>query len=199
MTPSATARCPWATDPLMIEYHDTEWGVPLHDDTGLFEALVLDGAQAGLSWLTILRKRENYRKAYHGFDPARVARYTRRDFDRLMCDPGIVRNRLKIESSIANARCFQSVQQEFGAFDRYLWSFVGDHPIVHRYKSIKAIPATSPEAETLSKDLKSRGFRFVGPTIIYAMMQAVGMVNDHLTTCFRYHEVGGKANVVKNG
>jgi len=188
--PIETTRCPWAKDPLMIEYHDTEWGVPLHDDIRLFEAIILDGAQAGLSWLTILRKRENYRKAFHGFDPARVARYTKRDIERLLRDPGIVRNRLKIESAVANAKGYLAIQHEFGSFDAYLWGFINNRPIVHRFKSLKEIPPSTPEAETISKDLKARGFRFVGPTIIYAMMQAIGMVNDHLVSCPRYREVG---------
>lgn len=188
--PKEATRCPWAKDPLMIEYHDTEWGVPLHDDIRLFEAVILDGAQAGLSWLTILRKRENYRKAFHGFDPARVARYTKRDIERLLRDPGIVRNRLKVESAVDNAKGYLAIQREFGSFDAYLWGFINDKPIVHRFKTLKDIPPSTPEAETISKDLKTRGFRFVGPTIIYAMMQAIGMVNDHLVDCPRYREVG---------
>jgi len=183
-------RCPWAeTSPLMMEYHDTEWGVPLHDDRRLFEALVLDGAQAGLSWETILKKRENYRRAFHGFDAAKVARYTEKDVRRLLADPGIVRNRLKITSAIKNARSFLEVCEEFDSFDRYLWRFVGGQAIVNRFKSHKNIPAQTTESEAMSKDLKQRGFSFVGPTICYAMMQAAGMVNDHITSCFRYGPV----------
>jgi DNA-3-methyladenine glycosylase I len=183
-------RCPWAeTSPLMTEYHDTEWGVPLHDDNRLFEALVLDGAQAGLSWQTILNKRENYRHAFHHFDPACVARYTQRDVKRLLGNAGIIRNRMKIESAIKNAKAFLRVQEEFGSFDRYLWQFTNGRTIQNRWKSDSQIPAQSKESEAMSKDLKKRAFSFVGPTICYAMMQAIGMVNDHLTTCFRYKQV----------
>jgi DNA-3-methyladenine glycosylase I len=180
-------RCTWAgTDPLMVAYHDTEWGVPLHDDTRWFEALVLDGAQAGLSWATILKRRENYRRAFARFDPAKVARFGAREIKRLLNDAGIIRNRLKIESAIKNARAFLKVQDEFGSFDSYIWQFVDGKPIVNRFKTDKAIPTQSAESEAMSKALKQRGFSFVGPTICYALMQATGMVNDHLTTCFRY-------------
>jgi DNA-3-methyladenine glycosylase I len=173
----------------MQEYHDAEWGVPLHDDRRLFEALVLDGAQAGLSWETILKKRENYRRAFHGFDATKIARYTEKDMRRLLADPGIIRNRLKVASAIKNARQFLAVQKEFGSFDHYLWQFVGGKTIVHRCKTMKDIPTQSKESEAMSKDLKRRGFNFVGPTICYAMMQAIGMVNDHVTNCFRYKRV----------
>lgn len=183
-------RCPWAeTSPLMMAYHDTEWGVPLHDDCRLFEALVLDGAQAGLSWETILKKRENYRRVFHYFDPVKVARYTQRDVRRLLADAGIVRNRLKIESALNNAKAFLRMQEEFGSFDRYIWQFVDGRPKKNRFQSLKGIPAKTPESQAMSKDLKRRGFTFVGPTICYAMMQAIGMVNDHIVTCFRYQQV----------
>jgi len=183
-------RCHWAeSGPLMQEYHDTEWGLPLHDDQRLFEALILDGAQAGLSWETILNKRENYRRAFHGFDVAKVARYKEKDVQRLLGNAGIIRNRLKINSAIQNARHFLEVQKEFGSFDRYLWQFVEGKTIVHRFKTMKQIPAQSQESEAMSKDLKKRGFTFVGPTICYAMMQAIGMVNDHIIDCFRYKQV----------
>ncbi len=180
-------RCPWSgNDPLMIEYHDVEWGVPLHDDDKLFEFLVLEGMQAGLSWATILRKRESFRLAFKGFDPRIVAEFTSRDVERLLSDPGIIRNRLKIEAAISNARSFLAVQKEFGSFDDYVWRFVGGKPVRHRFRSMSDIPATSPESDRLSKDLKQRGFKFVGSTIVYAHMQATGMVNDHLVSCFRY-------------
>ena len=182
-------RCPWAgKDPLYIPYHDGEWGVPSHDDRHLFEMLILEGAQAGLSWLTILQKREGYRRAFDGFDPARVARYTAKRIEKLIGDPGIIRNRLKIESAVSNARAFLAVQKEFGSFDAYCWRFVDGSPKVNRWKADDRIPATSPESDAFSKDLKSRGFRFVGSTVIYAHMQAVGMVNDHLVDCFRYRQ-----------
>ena len=183
-------RCDWSlSSPLMQEYHDTEWGVPLHDDTRLFEAIVLDGAQAGLSWSTILNRRENYRKAFRQFDVQKVAKFSQRDIDRLLADEGIIRNRLKINSAIKNARAFIDVQDEFGSFDVYLWGFVDGKPIVNRRRTMKDIPTQSAESVALSKDLKQRGFTFVGPTIIYALMQAVGMVNDHIVTCFRYKQV----------
>lgn len=185
-------RCAWAgSDPLYVTYHDTEWGVPVHDDRLLFEFLLLEGAQAGLSWITILRKRENYRKAFAGFDPVKVARFMEKDLERLLADTGIVRNRLKINSAVNNARAFLEVQDEFGSFSDYSWRFVGGRPRVNRFKTLKEIPASTPESEAFSRDLKRRGFRFVGPTIIYAHMQAVGMVNDHVVDCFRYREVGG--------
>jgi DNA-3-methyladenine glycosylase I len=178
-------RCAWAKTPLGIEYHDTEWGVPVHDDRTLFEFLTLEGAQAGLSWETILRKREAYRRAFSGFDPARVARFTPARVARLMQDAGIVRNRLKIESTVTNARAFRAVQKEFGSFDAYVWRFVGGAPIVNRRASVADLPAHTPESDALSRDLKCRGFRFVGSTICYAFMQAVGMVDDHTAECFR--------------
>ena len=188
--PKTIKRCAWpSNDPLMIAYHDEEWGTPLHDDRKLFEFLVLEGMQAGLSWSTVLRKRENFRKAFHGFDPARIARYRKRDVERLLSDAGIIRNRLKIQAAITNAQCFLEVQKEFGTFDAYIWEFVGGRPIKNRFKSLSEIPAATPESEVLSKDLKSRGFKFVGPTIVYAHMQATGMVNDHTVDCFRYGQV----------
>ena len=169
-----------------VRYHDEEWGVPVHDDHRQFEFLILEGAQAGLSWSTILNKREGYREAFAGFDAERVARFNKRSVERLMKFPGIVRNRLKIESAITNARCFLAVQDQVGSFDDYLWSFVGGKPIVNRWTDMKQLPATSAESDALSKDLKRRGFKFVGSTIMYAHMQATGMVNDHLVSCFRY-------------
>ena len=186
-------RCGWSSldIPLYRDYHDREWGVPVHDDRMLFEFLVLEGAQAGLSWYTILRKRENYRKAFDGFDPGRVARYDRRKVDKLLGDPGIVRNRRKVEAAVQNAKAFLKVQKEFGSFDRYVWGFVGGAPRVNRWRTLKEIPAVTAEAQALSKDLVSRGFRFVGPTICYAHMQAAGMVNDHVVSCFRYRELLG--------
>lgn len=188
--PKQLIRCPWAgADPRMIAYHDEEWGVPLHDDQKLFEFLVLEGMQAGLSWSTILYKRDNFRKAFHGFDLAKVARYTARDVKRLLADAGIVRNRLKIEAAINNARRFLDVQKEFGSFDRYVWQFVGGKPIVNRFKTLADFPARTPLSDTLSKDLKQRGFKFVGSTIVYAHMQATGMVNDHVVGCFRHAQI----------
>jgi len=183
-------RCAWVgEEPLYVAYHDNEWGVPVHDDRLLYEFLVLEGAQAGLSWLTILRKREGYRKAFAGFDPARVAAFDPADVERLLTDPGIVRNRLKLESAITNARRFLQVQQEFGSFDAYVWGFVGGETIQNSWQSVAEIPARTAEAERLSADLKRRGFRFVGPTIMYAHMQATGMVNDHTIDCFRWGEL----------
>lgn len=183
-------RCEWCgTDPLYVEYHDREWGVPLHDDRALFESLVLDGAQAGLSWLTILRKRENYRRAFHGFDIERVARYTERDVDRLMADAGIVRNRLKIESAIRNARCVLEVRARHGSLDAFLWRYVDGVPVRNARKRLSDIPARTDVSDRMSKDLKKLGFGFVGSTICYAFMQAVGMVNDHVTDCFRYEQI----------
>jgi DNA-3-methyladenine glycosylase I len=181
-------RCSWPTTELDIAYHDEEWGVPVHDDRVLFEFLILEGAQAGLSWSTILRKRENYRRAFAGFDPKKVARFTSLQKKKLMRDEGIVRNRLKIESTVSNARAFLAVQKEFGSFDRYVWQFVDGKPLRNSRKG-KDIPARSAESDALSKDLQRRGFRFVGSTICYAFMQAVGMVNDHLTACYRYREL----------
>jgi len=180
-------RCPWPIDdPLMIEYHDREWGVPLHDDQKIFELIVLEGMQAGLSWLTVLRKRENFRKAFKNFDPRLVAKFTNRDLERLLRDAGIIRNRQKLEAAITNARAFLAVQKEFGTFDKYMWQFVGGKPIKHRLRSLSQLQATSPESDRFSKDLKRRGFKFVGSTIVYAHMQATGMINDHLVGCFCY-------------
>jgi len=185
-------RCDWAgNDPLMISYHDEEWGVPLHDDRKLFEFLILEGAQAGLSWRTVLRKRENYRKAFHGFDPERMARYGAKEVALLLSDPGIIRNRAKVASAISNARHVLDVQAEFGSFGAYLWRFPGGGTIVNRFRALSELPSTSPESVAMSRDLVKRGFRFVGPTICYAFMQAVGMVNDHLVTCFRHAAVKG--------
>lgn len=189
--PKPITRCDWsASDPLYIRYHDEEWGVPLHDEQKLFEFLALEGAQAGLSWLTILKKRENYRKAFDNFDPNKVARYGDKKFAALMADAGIVRNRRKIQATIDNARAFLKVQDEFGSFDKYIWGFVNGKPIRNEWKTLKEIPAKTPLSETISKDLIKRGFRFVGPTIVYAHMQATGMVNDHLVNCFCYKKVG---------
>jgi len=183
-------RCPWAAvDPLMIEYHDKEWGVPVHDDKKLFEFLILEGAQAGLSWMTILRKRDNYRKAFDLFDPNRIARYKRRDIKRLLSDSSIVRNRLKIIAAIVNAQRFLEIQKEFSSFDNYIWLFTQDRTIKHRFKSLSAIPTKTRESDEMSRDLQRRGFKFVGSTICYAFMQAVGIVNDHTTDCFRYKQV----------
>jgi DNA-3-methyladenine glycosylase I len=184
--PALPARCPWPTTERYIAYHDQEWGVPLHDDRRLFEFLVLEGAQAGLSWLTILNKRENYRRAFDGFDPGKVARYGARKVAALLADPGIVRNRLKIASAIRNARAFLAVQRGFGSFDRYIWQFTGGRPIQNAWRSIKQVPARTPESDAMSRDLRERGFKFVGSTICYAHMQATGMVNDHLVTCPRH-------------
>ena len=183
-------RCEWAgTDPLYVAYHDEEWGVPVHDDRLLFEFLVLEGAQAGLSWMTILKKREGYRRAFAAFEPRKVARFDRRTIARLLNDPGIVRNRLKVESAIGNARAFLKIQGEFGSFDAYLWPFVGGRPRRNRWRRADEVPARTRESDALSRDFKGRGFRFVGSTICYAHMQAVGMVNDHLTSCFRYRGI----------
>ena len=183
-------RCAWAgDDPLCIAYHDHEWGVPSHDDRHLFEMLNLEGAQAGLSWITILRKRENYRRAFAHWDAAKIARLGEKDFARLMADAGIVRNRLKICATISNAEAFLKVRKEFGSFDRYLWQFVGGAPVQNRRRAMRDVPAYTPESDAMSRDLKRRGFRFVGSTICYAFMQAVGMVNDHLVTCFRHAEL----------
>ena len=184
------ARCHWAnSDPLYVEYHDKEWGVPEHDDVRLFEFLTLEGAQAGLSWLTILRKRRNYRLAFDGFHPDRIASYDDAKVKELLSNEGIVRNRLKIRAAIGNARAFISVVEEFGSFDRYVWSFVGGAPKVNAWRAITEVPSKSVESESLSRELAGRGFRFVGPTICYAFMQAAGLVNDHVTDCFRYREL----------
>lgn len=182
-------RCPWARNEFSIPYHDEEWGVPVHDDRTWFEFLILEGAQAGLSWDTILRKRERYREVLDGFDAVRVARYGDRKVQQLLADPGIVRNRLKIASTIQNAKAFLAVQKEFGSFDAYIWQFTGGKPIVNKWRSMKDVPARTAESDALSKDLLRRGFKFVGSTICYAMMQATGMVNDHLVDCFRYKKV----------
>jgi DNA-3-methyladenine glycosylase I len=183
-------RCGWAgTDELYVAYHDEEWGVPVHEDRVLFEFLLLEGAQAGLSWATILKKRENYRKAFAGFDPLKVARFDRRRIERLLRDPGIVRNRLKVESTVMNARAFLKVQKEFGSFDAYQWRFVDGRPLRNRWRSLAEIPPRTELSDLFSKDLKQRGFSFVGSTIVYSHMQAVGMVNDHLTSCFRYRQI----------
>jgi DNA-3-methyladenine glycosylase I len=188
--PDKRARCGWSLGhPLMIEYHDTEWGVPVHDDRKLFEFLVLDAAQAGLSWQTVLLKRENYRRAFDNFDPEKVTRYTEKRIAKLLTNPGIIRNRLKVRSAVTNAKAFLKVRDEFGSFDRYIWQFVGGKPLITRVKSMKEIVATSKESDAMSKDLKQREFNFVGSTICYAFMQAAGLVNDHLVTCFRHHEV----------
>jgi DNA-3-methyladenine glycosylase I len=183
-------RCAWAnSDPIYVAYHDTEWGVPEHDDRTLFEFLVLEGAQAGLSWLTVLKKRENYRKAFDNFDVKKVARYGEKKIQELLSDSGIIRNRLKIEAAINNAKAFLAVQKEFGSFDAYIWQFVGGKPKQNIWKTLKEIPARTAESDALSKDLITRGFKFVGSTICYAHMQATGVVNDHLVDCFRYREV----------
>ncbi len=187
-----TRRCEWATNsssPIMIQYHDEEWGVPVHDDRTLFDFLVLEGAQAGLNWQTVINKRENYRKAFHAFDPAKISGYNNKDIQRLLHDPGIVRNRLKIEATITNAKQLLVARKEFGSFDGYVWRFVGGRPIRHGFNSLSQIPPTTGESDAMSKELRERGFRFVGPTICYAFMQAVGMVNDHTTKCFRYNTV----------
>jgi DNA-3-methyladenine glycosylase I len=189
-TSATTKRCPWSAkgNELYITYHDTEWGVPAWDDQTQFEFLVLEGAQAGLSWSTILNKREGYREAFAGFNPERIARFGKRDITRLLKNPNIVRNRLKVESTVANARAYLEFQEAHGGFAKHLWTFVGGRPIQNKFRQHGQVPATSPESDALSKDLKQRGFRFVGSTIIYAHMQATGMVNDHLTSCFRYKE-----------
>jgi len=189
-TASPQKRCAWCgDDPLYVEYHDTEWGVPVHDDRRLFEFLILEGMQAGLSWITILRKRENFRRAFARFDPEKVARFGKRDIARLMGDAGIVRNELKVHAAVANAQAFLKVREEVGSFDRYVWQFVGGAPIVNRRRGMKDIPASTPESDAMSKALKGRGFKFVGSTICYAHMQATGMVNDHVTSCFRYPDL----------
>jgi DNA-3-methyladenine glycosylase I len=183
-------RCPWSgTDPLYVEYHDREWGVPVHDDPKLFEFLVLEGMQAGLSWLTILRKRENFRRAFAGFDAEKIASFDARKIKQLLADPGIIRNKLKILATIGNAKAYLAVRKELGSFDKYLWQFVGGKPKINRRRTIGQIPARTSESDAMSEDLKKRGFKFVGSTICYAHMQATGMVNDHVTSCFRYREL----------
>ena len=190
-----TGRCPWAgSDPLYRRYHDEEWGVPVHDDRHFFEMLVLEGAQAGLAWITILRKREGYRDAFAGFDPAAVARYDPGRVEALLENPAIVRNRRKIESAVGNARAFLRIQDEHGSFDRYVWQFVDGRPRQNRWGSMDEVPAETSESRSMSRDLKSRGFRFVGPTICYAFMQATGLVNDHLVDCFRHAALDGKSS-----
>jgi DNA-3-methyladenine glycosylase I len=187
-------RCRWASgsDEFSCRYHDEEWGVPVHNDRTLFEFLILEGAQAGLSWSTILKKRENYRAAFDNFDAARIARYDKRKIDRLLLDSGIVRNKLKIASAVGNAKAFLRVQKEFGSFERYLWQFIGGKPKINSWKASQKLPASTAESDAMSKDLKRRGFKFVGSTICYAFMQAVGMVNDHAVTCFRYKQLRGR-------
>ena len=193
MTAAAANRCPWCgDDPTYVAYHDHEWGVPEYDDRALFEKLVLDGFQAGLSWIIVLRKRDNFRRAFDGFAPEKIARWNKRKVESLMKDAGIVRNRAKIEASIGNARSYLAVCEQHGGFDRYLWGFTGGGTIVNRWRSLKELPAETKESRAMSKDLRQRGFRFVGPTICYAFMQAVGMVNDHLVDCFRHRELAPK-------
>ncbi|MFQ6013490.1 MAG: DNA-3-methyladenine glycosylase I [Thermoplasmata archaeon] len=183
-------RCDWGSaDPLLLAYHDEEWGVPLHDDRALYELLVLEGMQAGLSWMTVLRKRENFRRAMDGFDPSRVARYTPEDMNRLLADAGIIRNRMKLEAAIANALRFPEVQTEFGSFDAYVWHFVGGRPKMNRFATLAEIPSETEESRAMSRALRQRGFKFVGPTICYAFMQGAGLVNDHTKDCFRYEEL----------
>ena len=183
-------RCTWATNDLLIQYHDKEWGVPVHDDRLLFEFLILEGAQAGLSWHTVLQKREAYRLAFHQFDAAKVARYTQKKIQQLLANQGIIRNRLKITSAIQNAQAFLDIQKEFNSFDHYIWQFVGGIPIANHWKDFKSLPCQTTESDAMSKDLKRRGFSFVGSTICYAFMQATGMVNDHTTDCFRFRQLG---------
>jgi DNA-3-methyladenine glycosylase I len=190
--PTTLTRCPWASNDLSIHYHDEEWGTPTHEDIILFEFLILEGAQAGLSWDTILKKRENYRAAFDNFNPKQIARYDRRKIQSLLNNAGIIRNRLKIASAVQNARAVLKVQDDFGSFDAYIWQFVGGSPIVNSRRSSKQVPARTPESDAMSKDLKKRGFSFVGTTICYAFMQAMGLVNDHLTNCFRYSELGSR-------
>jgi DNA-3-methyladenine glycosylase I len=190
MSEDKKTRCGWISDPLMQKYHDEEWGVPLHDDQKLFEFMVLDAFQAGLSWKTILNKRENFRKAFDNFDPEKISRYDENKYDALMADAGIIRNRAKIRGTIANAQAFLKIQEEFGTFDRYIWKFTGGKTIVNHWKSLSDLPAKTPVSDQMSKDLSKRGFKFVGSTICYAFMQAAGMVNDHVKDCFRHREVG---------
>jgi DNA-3-methyladenine glycosylase I len=188
-TAPSTCRCPWAVDDLYASYHDTEWGVPLHDDRKLFEFIVLEGAQAGLSWHTILKKRENYRVAFDGFDPEKVARYNGARIAKLLANPGIIRNRLKVASAVTNAQAFLKVREQFGSFDAYIWRFVDGKPRINHWKTLKELPARTAESDAVSRDLIQRGFKFVGSTICYAHMQATGMVNDHLVSCFRHKEL----------
>ena len=189
-------RCPWVKeDPLLIEYHDHEWGSPVHDDNLLFEFMVLEGAQAGLSWITVLRKRKNYREAFDNFDPAKIALYNEEKIEELMNNPGIIRNRRKIIAAVANANAVLKIQEEWNSFDKYIWQFVDGKPIENKWENMEDIPAFTPESENMSKDLKKRGFKFVGPTICYAFMQAVGMVNDHVVDCFRHEELENKIRI----
>jgi DNA-3-methyladenine glycosylase I len=190
---SEPVRCAWARDPLIIEYHDREWGVPVHDDRALFEFLILEGAQAGLSWSTILKKRPAYRAAFDGFDARKIARYGEKKIAALLADVGIVRNRLKVAAAVRNARAFLAVQEEFGSFDAYIWRFTGGRPLKNAWRRMEDVPARSQESDAMSKDLKKRGFTFVGSTICYAFMQAIGMVNDHVTGCFRYRRAQATA------
>jgi DNA-3-methyladenine glycosylase I len=192
MRSATIKRCSWVSvdDPLMLEYHDREWGVPVRDDRKHFEFLVLEGAQAGLSWTIVLKKREGYRRAFDGFDPEKVARFSTRRIEKLALDSAIIRNPMKIEAAVRNARAFLKIQEEFGSFDSYSWRFVDGRPKLNRWKTMRQIPATSPESDAFSGDLKHRGFSFVGSTIVYAHMQAVGMINDHLVDCFRYRQIG---------
>jgi DNA-3-methyladenine glycosylase I len=188
-------RCPWAgDDPLYLNYHDNEWGVPVHDDRKHFEFLVLESAQAGLSWITILRRRENYRTAYSNFDPRAVSNFKEADITKMLNNPGIIRNRKKIETSVNNAKRFLEIKEEYGSFDSYLWGFIGGKPVVNRLKSVSEIPAKTELSEKISSNLKNRGFKFIGPTIIYAHLQAVGLVNDHIVSCFRFHEIIESSN-----
>jgi len=189
--PDSRTRCEWATGPWNIPYHDTEWGVPVHDDRAHFEFLVLEGAQAGLSWLTILKKREGYRRVFAGFEPEKVARFTPKRIEKILLDPGIIRNRAKVEATVRNARAYLAVQEEFGSFDTYMWGFVGGSPKVNKWRRLGQIPATTPASEALSADLRRRDFRFVGPTVCYSHLQAAGLVNDHVVSCFRYAELTG--------
>jgi DNA-3-methyladenine glycosylase I len=182
-------RCHWAADPWNLPYHDTEWGVPVHDDRTHFEFLVLEGAQAGLSWLTILKKREGYRRNFANFDVEKVARFTPKRIEKILLDPGIIRNRAKVESTVRNAAAFMAIQEEFGSFDNYMWGFVDGRPKVNKWRRLEQVPATTPTSEALSADLRRRDFRFVGPTVCYSHLQAAGLVNDHLVSCFRYPEL----------
>ncbi len=190
--PMTKPRCAWISDPLMQQYHDEEWGVPLHDDRKLFEFMVLDAFQAGLSWKTVLNKRENFRKAFDDFDPVIIAGYDEAKYESLLADPGIIRNRAKIRATITNAKSFLTVQKEFGSFDKYIWSFVNYQPVINSWNSLSELPARTETSDIMSKDLTKRGFKFAGSTICYAFMQAAGMVNDHVVGCFRYEEVTGK-------
>jgi DNA-3-methyladenine glycosylase I len=186
-------RCGWATGPWLTPYHDAEWGVAVHDDRTHFEFLVLEGAQAGLSWLTVLKRRDGYRRAFAGFDPAEVARFSEQQIESLLADPGIIRNRAKVTATVANAAAFLAVAEEFGSFDDYLWGFVDGTPVINRWDTMRRIPATTERSEAVAADLRRRGFRFVGPTVCYSHLQAAGLVNDHLTTCFRHAELAGRS------